>query len=624
VDEKEGSEVGRASRERGVAGRVQVARAAVSCSPGVSIGLLGWGLVNAAVPVLLLCSTGELVGSIRSALVSGSTVRDQNQLTLWLVTSGILFAIFMALGPVFDGLRATSRVRLTFALQDRIMRAVTAPIGIGHLETPETLQQISAAQGSLTNYYPADAPAALAAVLSGRLSGVLACAVLGVFRWWIGLGVLALWLAIRQPLQRILLDYISAFGGEASVMRRADYLLQTATRAAAAKEVRIFGLSKWLLGQFSEHWFRGMASSWLTLSKYRKTVGWLGVLVAATYGLGIWSISEAARRGSISVAGLAILLPMLMLASSVGTATMDDVQLEWVTSAFPNVRALEQRLNVYTDLTSGIRPIEESPIHEIRFDQVGFKYPGATDPVFDALSLRLIAGRSTAIVGANGVGKTTLVKLLCRLYDPTEGQILVDGVPLSELDPTEWQRNSAVVFQDFNRYPVSLADNISLGSPEHRDDLEGVVRVAERVGLNGLSATLSSGWNTRLASGSAEGVDLSGGQWQRVALARALFAVEHGARLLILDEPTAALDIRGEAQFYEQFLAITTGTTAVVISHRFSSVRRAQTICVLGAGGVIEEGTHEELILADGGYGRFFSLQAARFQISSREEDDAV
>ena len=247
---------------------------------------------------------------------------------------------------------------------------------------------------------------------------------------------------------------------------------------------------------------------------------------------------------------------------------------------------------------------------EVRFEQVRFRYPLSAAQVFDGLDLVLRAGRSTALVGINGAGKTTLVKLLARLHDPDSGRILVDGVDLSLIRPAEWQRQVAVVFQDFAHYPLSLAENIGFGAPAFLSDAAGIADAARRAGALSLSGV---SWDTVLSRSYDGGVELSGGQWQRVALARALFAVRHGATILVLDEPTAWLDARGEADFFDRFLEITEGTTTLIISHRFSTVRRADHICVLDEGRVLEQGDHDSLIAAGGRYAELFGLQAARF-----------
>ena len=221
------------------------------------------------------------------------------------------------------------------------------------------------------------------------------------------------------------------------------------------------------------------------------------------------------------------------------------------------------------------------------------------------LDLTIEPGTSLAIVGLNGAGKTTLIKLLCRFYDPDAGSITANGVDLREIDPRAWQRGIAAVFQDFTRYELSIRDNIALGPHDHA----ALERAAARAGILDHVTSLPKGWDTPLVRQRAGGLDMSGGQWQRIALARGLLAVEAGARLLILDEPTASLDVRAEAAFYEQFLAITKAITTIVISHRFATVRQADRICVLDEGRITETGTHAELVDAGGRYAELFAVQ---------------
>jgi ATP-binding cassette subfamily B protein len=224
------------------------------------------------------------------------------------------------------------------------------------------------------------------------------------------------------------------------------------------------------------------------------------------------------------------------------------------------------------------------------------------------MSFEVREGETVALVGANGAGKTTLVTLLAGLREPTAGQITVDGIPLAELDAREWQRQVAVVYQDFARFPFTAAENVALLGPPDPARLEraaaraGATRIVERVG-----------WEAVLSPRYRGGTDLSGGQWQRIALARALYAVDGGARVLVLDEPTAQLDVRGEAAFYDRFLELTAGVTSIVISHRFASVRRADRIAVLEHGRIAELGTHAALVAAGGTYAEMFRVQAERF-----------
>jgi ABC-type multidrug transport system fused ATPase/permease subunit len=273
------------------------------------------------------------------------------------------------------------------------------------------------------------------------------------------------------------------------------------------------------------------------------------------------------------------------------------------------VLRLEPAMASVGALGGGHRPVREGEAHEIRFQAVSFAYPGGA-PVLEGLNLTIPAGTSLAIVGQNGAGKTTLAKLLCRLYDPQAGSIEIDGVDLRELDLDAWRRRLTAVFQDFTRFELPLRDNVApRGAPD---------AVVEHALAEAGAAHLAD-LNTILARGYTGGTDLSGGQWQRVALARALCAVELGAGVVLLDEPTAQLDVRGEAEIFDRILAATRQCTTILISHRFSTVRHADRICVLEHGRVIELGTHAELMALNGRYRTMFDLQAQRFSVAEEE-----
>jgi ATP-binding cassette subfamily B protein len=288
----------------------------------------------------------------------------------------------------------------------------------------------------------------------------------------------------------------------------------------------------------------------------------------------------------------------------------------------PKVLALEDRL------TEGERPVTAelappAPEHGIHFERVDFAYPGSDRPVIAGLDLDIEAGTSLAIVGHNGAGKTSLVKLLAGLYEPTGGRITVDGTDLADVDPAAWRTRLSALFQDFTRYQLTVRDNITFGAPHLAGDTDRIWKACEPMGIRALIESLPNGLDTVLSSEYDGGTDLSGGQWQRIALARALFAVQAGAKVLILDEPAAALDVRAEAELYEQFLDITAGLTTIVISHRFSTVRRADRIVVLDGGRVVEDGPHEDLMALGGRYAEAFTLQANRLARSLPSQEQS-
>jgi ABC-type multidrug transport system fused ATPase/permease subunit len=273
-------------------------------------------------------------------------------------------------------------------------------------------------------------------------------------------------------------------------------------------------------------------------------------------------------------------------------------------------------------IATGRAPADGLPAHRVTFRDVTFAYPASPGrPVLNRLSLEIPAGSSLAIVGQNGAGKTTLAKLLCRLYDPQSGAIEVDGTDLRDLDLEAWRRQVTMVFQDFVRFELTLRENVA---PQETatDDADASLDETISAALEKAGATGLAGLGTVLAKGYTGGIDLSGGQWQRVALARALAAVRLGAGLVLLDEPTAQLDVRGETEIFERILAATRSCTTILISHRFNTVRHVDRIAVVDDGKVVELGRHDELMALRGRYWRMFSLQAERFAAGTPEEGE--
>lgn len=399
--------------------------------------------------------------------------------------------------------------------------------------------------------------------------------------------------------------------------RASRYVSGLANTPPPAKEVRIFGALDWLEDRFRRLWDELVAAR---LTPHRWAARRTTLLVAAlapAIALAFVALARAGAEGSAGPRRVSVALQAaLALFSLLFDQRQDDgYQVDFGFESLDTLALLESTVGGRGDgVVAGTRDAAGLPTEAIRFEAVRFAYPGTGRQVLAGLDLSIAAGTSLAIVGGNGAGKTTLVKLLARLHDPQAGGISVDGIPLADLDPAAWRRQLAVIFQDFVRYELPAADNVGFGGLDRRGDEDALRRAASRAGALEVVGALPGGWATPLHRQYRGGADLSGGEWQRVALARALFAVEAGARVLVLDEPTANLDVRAEAALFDDFLDLTRGLTTILISHRFSTVRHADRICVLNGGRVVEDGSHDELLAAGGRYAELFLLQAERFR----------
>jgi ATP-binding cassette, subfamily B, bacterial len=580
--------------------------------------LFALGVVAVAMlPIAIAVATGLLVGSIPAA-VGGGTDSPAGRTTLGLLAAmAALVVALRVLTPVTEALARNLGRQVELHLRQRLIAAVNRPSGIAHLEDPEVLAQLRIARGlGVDTNRPDLAVEGLARILPKWLQALGSAAILLTFHWWLGLAWLVIWPVVVFWMQREYVRVGQVGYGLSDALRRSEYLRDLAITPPAAKEIRIWGMLDWLTGQFEAAWRAAIEPVWRARRPRAgvlvATSGAVLVINLISYGL----LAYAATRGDLSLAAVAVYTQALAGANLYAAFDDHNAYLSYAAVSVPRMLDLDRRLAAAgaPRPPRALRPLPGvAPREAVRFDAVRFAYPGAEREALRGLDLDIPAGRSLAIVGANGAGKTSLVKLLCGLYEPTAGRITVDGVDLADTDPAAWRAKVAVLFQDFARYQLSAADNIGLGAPDAAGDSDLLRAAAGAAGALDLIESLPRGWDTILSREFTGGVDLSGGQWQRIALARAMFAVRAGATVLVLDEPTAALDVRAEAELYDRFLELTGGLTTILISHRFSTVRRADRIVVLADGAVVEDGSHERLLAAGGRYAEMFTLQAARF-----------
>jgi len=596
---------------------------------------VAWWLVlmlRGVLPAVFAIAMGVLVGAVQRL---STAAQGGDGLAGPLAFAGAVFILLQVLTPIHQAISANLGDRTAAWLYDRLTEACVRPPGMGHLEDPKLTNDLTVARDFDIGMTGPPLSISMDFIANGlvEMIGGLSCAcVLAVYAWWAPLLLAGAWLATHWLLRESAIWRDRNTDEVRSAQRDADYAYRLAVDPPPAKELRLFGLVEWTIDRFVNRRTRLHALQYEATRLREKPMVWSLLLVIGANLIVFWSLASAAADGSLDLAEAVIYAQ-----TAVGTSMIAFGGLNWAldgsSAPVAAVLRLEAAMAPAGALPSGNRAAATMPAGEIRFRDITFAYPagpstplgtdpstpirtgsptslGTGAPVLDHFDLTIPAGSSLAIVGQNGAGKTTLAKLLCRLYDPQSGAIEIDGIDLRELELGSWRSRLAAVFQDFIHFELPLRDNVAPAGAS--DDVVG--EALESAGAANLASL-----DTVLARGYAGGTDLSGGQWQRVALARALCAVKLGAGVVLLDEPTAQLDVRGEAEIFERILAATRHCTTILISHRFSTVRLADRICVLEHGRVIELGTHDELMAKDGRYRTMFDLQAQRF-IAEDEE----
>jgi ATP-binding cassette subfamily B protein len=576
-------------------------------------------VIEGALPAVSTVAGGRLLGAVPKALAEGGLGSPAGHSALWAM--GILVGAF-ALGQTSDALTFAAAQgfssRVLFRVNQRAMAASLAPARLDHLLTPEHRELVDMAEADRWPNMFAFV-SGLRRLITFRVIALTSAVLVARYDWRLALALVAVYGAVGHRLrarQRKAVNY-----GDEPV-RRAHYFRELALSADAAQEMRVFGLVPWMLANFDDAWRTGMAPVWKARRSSALEVAILLVTIVAANVFAFGRLAAAAHSGQIGVPTLMVVASAMLTLCQLGLVLPEDDHVAQGAAVAAALAKGEARSAVAVAAEHQREPLDvKARAHELRVEGLRFSYHEDSPLIYDGLDLVAPAGRSLAIVGANGAGKTTLVKLLAGLHQPQDGRILADGVDISELDRSAWQRRIAAIFQDFTHYPMSAADNVGFGAVDLGADPSLLDRAAERAGATDLIAGLPDGWATVLSRSFSGGVDLSGGQWQRMALARAVAAVEGGAGVLVLDEPTANLDVRGEVELFDRFLEVTKGCTTILISHRFSTVRRADRIVVLDKGRVVEEGTHAELVAKRGRYARLFALQAARYRDDDFEEE---
>jgi len=572
---------------------------------GRPLAFAWWALVvlRSVLPPVFAITTGAVIGAV-VASGGGSTTGP-------LVAMGVVFVALQVSAPLHQTVSESLGNRMSAWLYDDLTDSCSTPPGIGHLEDPTLAGDITVAREFDSGHHGPPMEVNLPFIAVGLIdlgTGVASAVVLAGYTWWAPLVLAGAWGATHWLLRESGVWFDRNTPEVRAAQRDAHYAYQLAVEPPAGKELRLFGLVAWTIDRFVTRRTRLHQLQYeATRLREQPLTGSL-LIVTGANALVLWALGSAAIDGRLGLGELVVYAQC-----AVGTSAIAFGGFNWAldgaSAPVAAVARLEQATTAADVTASGRRGADVLPARDIRLRNVTFAYPGGA-PVLDGIDLTIPAGSSLAIVGQNGAGKTTLAKLLCRLYDPQGGVIEVDGVDVRELDLASWRSRIAAVFQDFIRLQLPLRDNVAPG---------GAPDAAIGAALEAAGARNLASLDTILARGYEGGTDLSGGQWQRVALARALCAVTMGATVVLLDEPTAQLDVRGEAEIFERLLKTTRHCTTILVSHRFSTVRHADRICVIEKGRVAELGTHDELMALNGRYRTMFDLQAQRFG----EADDA-
>ena len=604
----------------------RVFRLVWDASPKATLTLAGVTVVAGIIPALSAYMGKLLINAVLNAILTRARgLPDHTRLSLPLglhspfmtsvgivVTLALVSLLIAAISSLMATLRNISQQLLQERVQIRIQLMVmdhAAALDLPFFEDPASYDLLRRAQEDSRNR-PVQMISGTFGLLQTAITFVSMIALL------LGVSPLLALIALVSPIPAFIADTRYSWWGyriarwNSRLLRRMNYLVQLVTTDTYAKEVKLFGLGRYFIKRYEL----------LSDTYYERQRGQIMRRYIAGY---LWGIVTTVA-GSITYLYVALLavagrlsLGDLSLYTSAASGVQNSISnlLSGFNSMYEHNLYLGNLFTLMETPTAVTRPEHPRPMPhplrgEVEFHDVTFNYPGQTGQAIQIRSFKIDAGETVAIVGRNGAGKTTLIKLLCRLYDPSAGRILLDGIDIREFDPDELRSQVGAMFQDYVTYQATARENIGLGSLDELEDKHAIEVAAQRGGAEELVKKLPGEWETMLGKWFDEGVNLSGGEWQKVALSRAFM---RDVPILVLDEPTSALDAQAEYELFERLQSLTRGRTAVYISHRFSTVRRADRILFLEQGELVEKGTHEELIHLDGRYARLFRMQASAY-----------